>query len=896
MEGSKRKSGVMNLLRGKIRAVVSKSRRFIGIAFGEGERFEVRTPTAVAGVKGTDFFVTYALGITGVAVLEGRIDTFNPAIPGQVVLVTAGNATTIAENQPPQTPRPVSDVEKIRHTRDTDPAEKPKDKDDEDETMVAAATAEGVFGYEAPEDETLLTGVAGAADAEPDALPVTETHPELFAPIITIVSSPASITNSKFPTFVVTTSEPVTFTYTMDTGGATSPTTTSDTLTITGLSEGSHTILITAANSVGNKSTTSYTWTTDYTAPSALSLTGTPASIANINSATIGATATDATAVTYSYTLDGASSTGTLTGLSEGLHTFVVTATDAAGNSSAPTSYSWTTDYTPAAITFTAPPAAATNINTADFSFTSSETAAYSYTFDGSPTGATSFTVTADGSHIFTVVATDAAGNTSTTSYSWLTDTVLPTASIAPVSASLYKGGPNIEVSIDLSSTEPSTTYEYSLDGGSTWTFTGSSLILPPRLEGSYTLAVRATDAATNTSATTSLPFILSNYSLTGSVSDTSALMTGLITSGEVVGVSNENWGGYQIGMIGEASQNPSSSPTFRLNIGGTSTDNLPSNGGGYWFETIDVTATGTVLDGVLSGTTTLKYLSSDRLGTGIGIFTGTYAVNSEWYDWLATDTGTYTETPLAWSGKIGIDQNSSGLYSLDNWSYWLDIEGNSTGLMGVAYDPNIDPWSQTSAVAYLGTYDVLGGIGVGPPYLWTPEIYSYNINNSTNTTFDGGTYKGFIGGVWKADATIDANVYAIYIDPLGNAGILKGGMTGAYYPSLNMFEADGTWTPTALATGLNPATATPVVVSTDYGLNSISITSLSNFNGLGSITVAGNEMLTYTDWRYYYTTAPDWGVYKSIIGGDYTGPTSDPTCATAGSCDTWSLSTVVNL
>jgi len=35
MEGSKRKSGVMNLFRGKIRAVVSKSRRFIGIAFGE---------------------------------------------------------------------------------------------------------------------------------------------------------------------------------------------------------------------------------------------------------------------------------------------------------------------------------------------------------------------------------------------------------------------------------------------------------------------------------------------------------------------------------------------------------------------------------------------------------------------------------------------------------------------------------------------------------------------------------------------------------------------------------------------------------------------------------------------------------------------------------------------
>lgn len=74
-------------------------------------------------------------------------------------------------------------------------------------------------------------------------------------------------------------------------------------------------------------------------------------------------------------------------------------------------------------------------------------------------------------------------------------------------------------------------------------------------------------------------------------------------------------------------------------------------------------------------------------------------------------------------------------------------------------------PWSGTTAVAYMGKHDVSLGIQVVPPYLWTPEIYNYNIDNSTYTTFDGGAYKGFGGGVWKKDGTIDAKVYSLYID-----------------------------------------------------------------------------------------------------------------------------------
>lgn len=638
MEGSKRKSGVMNLFRGKIRAVVSKSRKIIGIAFGEGERFEVRTPTAVAGVKGTDFFVFHQMDITGVVVLEGRIDTFNVSMPEQVVMVATGYTTIITRDKPPQKPRPTNKVEKIRHMKDTDPAEESML-----DILITTAMFTGggeVFGYEAPE------GIEPPpADIEPtpasDLLPSTETHTELLA----------------------------------------------DT------------------------------------------------------------------------------------------------------------------------------------------------------------------TVTVD--------------------------TIAPTASITPVSASPYKAGTDLStVNINLSSNEtPTFSYSLTYPDMTSTSGTGSSLSLSPLAEGNYTLAVTATDTAGNPSSPASLSFDLSRYSLTGSVSAIDALVGGSITSGEVAGISNQNWGGWDIVMDGWSEGNPP--PKFTLSAGGTSTDVTFTNGqnNGYWLEIINVTS-----DSVssLSGTSSLTYLSYDRLGTGTGIMAGSY---DGFGNWSATDSGTYTETPLAWSGQIppGTTANNAGLYSFDQ-SY-LYADGPSAGLMGGV----ASPWADSTAVTYMGTYTVGGG--VGPPYIWTPEIYSYNANDLTNTTYDGGAYKGFVGGVWKGDGTIDAKVYSLYIDPSGKAGILKGGLNGAYYPGINMFEADGTWTPTSLTTGLNATTATYNVVSTDHGAN---IPFPGNFNGSGSITagwVNFNGGGTTTDWRYSIA-GQNWGIWKSIIGGEYTEPTSD----------TWSLSTFVDL
>src|SRR5207302_2992728 len=59
--------------------------------------------------------------------------------------------------------------------------------------------------------------------------------------------------------------------------------------------------------------------------------------------------------------------------LAAGSHTFSVTATDTAGNASAPASFAWTIDLTPPTATITAAPPNPTTLTTASLSFTSNQ-------------------------------------------------------------------------------------------------------------------------------------------------------------------------------------------------------------------------------------------------------------------------------------------------------------------------------------------------------------------------------------------------------------------------------------------------------------------------------------------------------------------------------------------
>ena len=72
-----------------------------------GQRFEIRTNTAVAGVIGTDFFIEATATMTRVVVYEGMVlvRNINPSIAGEK-RVAAGSSVLIFAGQPPFDPQP----------------------------------------------------------------------------------------------------------------------------------------------------------------------------------------------------------------------------------------------------------------------------------------------------------------------------------------------------------------------------------------------------------------------------------------------------------------------------------------------------------------------------------------------------------------------------------------------------------------------------------------------------------------------------------------------------------------------------------------------------------------------------------------------------------------------
>ncbi len=97
----KKPAGLLNLSRGKLRAYVTDefSKR--------SESFQVRTPTAIAGVQGTEFVVAVHSRYTQVYVYHGVVVVYNVnrAVKGRQVLY-AGQQTIVMEGEPPTEPLP----------------------------------------------------------------------------------------------------------------------------------------------------------------------------------------------------------------------------------------------------------------------------------------------------------------------------------------------------------------------------------------------------------------------------------------------------------------------------------------------------------------------------------------------------------------------------------------------------------------------------------------------------------------------------------------------------------------------------------------------------------------------------------------------------------------------
>jgi hypothetical protein len=249
-----------------------------------------------------------------------------------------------------------------------------------------------------------------------------------------------------------------------------------------GLSAGTHTIDLRAADAAGNTSTVvSVSWLLDLTAPAPAQFAGGPASFSRDRLPAFDFFLTDSSASGFLCSLDAAPYVAcdidtvplpASPGLAEGPHILQVESVDAASNASAPVSWSWNIDLTaPAPASFTATPTATTTDTTARLGFTVETGAVLTCSVDGGPLGQCSspYTLTglALGAHSFAVTAADAAGNVGpTSSYSWTV--TAPVVSPPPVSVPPPAAGPPAATTVTVSAAR-------ALLGRSTATFSANT-------------------------------------------------------------------------------------------------------------------------------------------------------------------------------------------------------------------------------------------------------------------------------------------------------------------------------------------------------------------------------------------------------------------------------------
>ncbi|HXY84198.1 MAG TPA: Ig-like domain-containing protein [Gaiellaceae bacterium] len=373
-------------------------------------------------------------------------------------------------------------------------------------------------------------------------------------PDTTITSHPAD-PSSATPTFTFDSTEPgSTFECRVD-GGAwaacTSP------KTFAGLTDNLHTVDVRAIDPAGNVDPTPATWTwhRDTTAPTATmddpgrNVRGTVTLTASGSDPTSNGYASGIASVEYDYSADGTTwaPIGTLTsppfglinwatsGIADGVYELRVVVTDVAGNTTISTPVTNVRiDNTPPTTsqddpgpylhgTETITGSAAdtgSGVDHVDFqiapagsgswtTYATDTTAPYSVSLDT--------TALADGHYDFQTVAYDAAGNQATSTP--VTDRLIDNT---PPTATMTSPGPYARGTISLSSTtdDPgganasglaSTSYEYSTNGGTSWTPTGSSLNTTTLPDGNVELRVTATDHAGNSTTSTPVTTLVDN-------------------------------------------------------------------------------------------------------------------------------------------------------------------------------------------------------------------------------------------------------------------------------------------------------------------------------------------------------------------------------------------------
>ncbi|WP_260429498.1 Ig-like domain-containing protein [Burkholderia stagnalis] len=435
------------------------------------------------------------------------------------------------------------------------------------------------------------------------------------------------------------------------------------------------------AGNTSNPASFSFTLDTSATAPGVALTTdsGSSASDHITNVGTLNLTGVE-TGATVEYSIDGGHTWNTSFSAVEGVNDVQVRQTDIAGNTSNPTSFSFTLD------TFATAPGVAlttdsgssasdhvTNVGT--LNLTGVETGAtVEYSIDGGHTWSTSFSAV-EGLNDVQVRQTDIAGNTSDpTSFSFTLDTSAAAPGVALTTDSGSNASDHVTNAgtLNLSGVETGATVEYSTDGGHSWSTSFSAT------EGLNDVQVRQTDIAGNTSDPTSFSFTLDTSAAAPGVALTTD--SGSSASDHVTNVGTLNLSGVETGATVEYSID--GGHTWNTNFNATEGVN-------------DVQVRQTDIAGNTSVPTSFGFtLDTSAAAPGVA---------------LATDSGSSTSDHVTNAGTLnltGVETGATVEYSIDGGHTWNTSFSAVEGLNDVQVRQTDVAGNTSAATSFSFTLD----------------------------------------------------------------------------------------------------------------------------------------------------------------------------------------------
>ena len=334
---------------------------------------------------------------------------------------------------------------------------------------------------------------------------------DTVAPALPQISNSATYVTNSYVT-VTFTSDAGTVTCQLDSSPATSCTS-ATTATYSSLTEGNHTITVYTQDAAGNISSANYSFAVDTVAPTLPVIDSSPALTNNASSSFTftfeAGSAAKCSLDTAAFT--ACSSPVSYSSLSDGQHTLRVRSVDLAGNISQIASRTWNIDtIAPATPTISTHAAYQTN-STVTINFNSEAGNSVTCQLDSAAatncSGDTSksFDNLTEGPHNFTVTATDAAGNSSTSSYTFTVDTIAPNAPLKALDNSAPRSRTSLTTAIFNFTLPANTTGQCRLETAQSnafdWTTCTSGYQLTGLALDTYRFSVRSVDPAGNASS-----------------------------------------------------------------------------------------------------------------------------------------------------------------------------------------------------------------------------------------------------------------------------------------------------------------------------------------------------------------------------------------------------------